>query len=142
MLNASFDDFIQDTFEEMYDDVYGALSGLEADIEFVIENENLYKQFDEDACLPQYETRWTMRGLPKEYGKIPKSKRGKWLWGMASYLNKKSLDEGWWKEHQWYHCWYAGTAYLIHMDKHGLQAATGKRGTFKATEVYIRREHM
>lgn len=139
-----FDNFIAEiaeTSQDLFEGFYASLPGEVIDEAFVIEDEELWRRFDADACLDQMETRWSMPRLPPEYGRFPRARQGQWLWDLATYLNTRALEEGWWQEGQWYHVWYNGVPMLIHMDVHDIKGATGevRRRGFKATEVYPRR---
>ena len=149
MIAIDFGDFVQDSYEELYEEFYEGVLGATVDEVEMAEEEaavfsatHPFKQFVQDQCLDQRETRWTMPSrVPPEYGRIPKRVRGRWLYDMATHLNNAALGDGWWKDGQWLHVWYGGVPFLIHHATHNLQAATGKRSNkgFKATEVYLRR---
>lgn len=77
------------------------------------------------------------RTLPAEYTKIPKDMRGQWLYDLAKHVGAGSSYG--WKEHRMFTLQYGGREFLAWQRKHSLQAATGKKGSFRATELYLRR---
>ncbi len=72
-------------------------------------------------------------GFPPEARRWRKGEKGKWIYAAATAINKR------WKNNQVIPFSYNGKPCVARQTWHSLQAATGRTGRFKATEVYPRK---
>lgn len=75
----------------------------------------------------------THSGFPPEARRWRKGEKGKWIYAAASSINKN------WQNNRVIPFTYNGKPFVARQTWHSHQAATGRTGRFKATEIYPRK---
>ncbi len=81
----------------------------------------------------QWDQARTHSGFPPEARRWRKGEKGKWIYAAATVINKK------WQNNRVIPFSYNGKPCVARQTWHSHQAATGRTGRFKATEVYPRK---